>query len=113
MTGNRKPPTDPLVFITRCVREEKIFWTWHVAMRLRERFISRRMIIESVAGYEVIEEYPDDKYLPSYLVYARHGDVAFHALFAVDMEGDNVRVVTAYLPSPELWSEDLKRRKTS
>src|SRR6266571_5041501 len=38
------------------------------------------------------------KYLPSYLLLARHGEEAFHVLFAVDVEGDNVRVVTSYRP---------------
>lgn len=51
-------------------------------------------------GYEVIEAYPEDKYLPSYLVSAKHEGFAFHALFATDVEGDNVIVVIAYRPDP-------------
>jgi len=35
----------------------------------------------------------------------------FHVLFAADVEGDNVRVVTAYYPSLEEWEEDLKTRR--
>ena len=48
-----------------------------------------------MASYELVEAYPDDKYLPSYLILARHGSEAFHVLFATDLEGDNVRVVTS------------------
>jgi hypothetical protein len=103
-------PTDPVGMIGRCVREGKLFWTWHVTMRLRERFISRRMIVESVDSYELIESYPDDKYLPSYLILARHEEFVFHALFAVDVKDDNVRIVTAYRPAPDLWGDDLKER---
>ena len=43
----------------------------------------------------MVEAYPDDKYLPSYLILGRHGPEAFHVLFATDLEGDNVRVVTS------------------
>ena len=82
-------------------------------MRLRERFISRQKILESVEAFEIIEEYPDDKYLPSYLVYSRHQGSVFHVLFAVDMSGDNVRIVTAYRPNLEEWEEDLKTRRRS
>ncbi len=39
-------------------------------MRLQGRFISRQHILDAVDTYEVIESYPEDKYLPSYLVYA-------------------------------------------
>jgi hypothetical protein len=72
---------------------------------------SRHLILESVANYEIIEEYPDDKYLPSYLVYSRQQDFIFHILFAVDVPGDNVRIVTAYYPNPEEWAGDLKTRR--
>jgi hypothetical protein len=80
-------------------------------MRLEKRFISREMILGAAESYEIIEAYPKDKYLPSYLVYARQGDTIFHVLFAVEVAEENVRVVTAYHLRPEEWSEDLKRRK--
>ena len=80
-------------------------------MRLRERHIPRRPIIEAVSTFEIIESYPDDKYLPSYLVYFKYQETAYHALFAVDVENTNVRIVTAYRPSPERWEEDFRRRK--
>jgi hypothetical protein len=56
-------------------------------MRLKGRYIPRRMILESVESFEIIEAYPEDKYLPSYLVFSRHGDFTFHVLFAVDGQG--------------------------
>lgn len=78
---------------------------------MRDRTIARQAIIGSVHSYEVIEEYPDDKYLPSYLVYARSGSLIIHTLFAVDVEGDNVRVVTAYSPNLLEWESDMKTRR--
>jgi hypothetical protein len=82
-------------------------------MRLRGRSISRTAIIESVDGFEIIESYPDDKYLPSYLVFAKHGGEAMHILFAADVPGRNVRVVTAYKPDPKEWESDLRTRRSS
>ena len=79
-------------------------------MRLGQRFISRNAILG--AHYEIVETYPDDKYLPSYLLLGKQGDASFHVLFAADVEGRNVRVVTAYHPSPEEWEDDMKTRRT-
>jgi len=51
-----------------CVRSGRLFWSYHVNMRLRERGISRETVLGSVDSYELIESYPEDKYLPSHLV---------------------------------------------
>jgi hypothetical protein len=80
-------------------------------MRLAGRFIARETILASMGTYELVEAYPDDKYLPSYLILARHGPEAFHVLFATDVEGDNVRVVTSYHPDPGEWQADFKARR--
>mgnify|MGYP005646966379 CR=1 FL=1 len=111
--AKRMLPKDPLTFIRQCIKERKLWWTYHINMRLKQRRISRKDIISSTAVYEVINEYPDDKYFPSYLIYSRYEDVIFHILFAVDVEGDNVRIVTAYYPDPEEWESDLKTRRTT
>lgn len=106
-------PRNPLDFIRRCVRERRIAWTYHITMRLKGRFIARQEIVDAVANYEIIEEYAKDKYLPSYLVYSQHRGRVFHVLFATDVEGDNVRVVTAYSPGLGEWESDLKTRRRS
>ena len=80
-------------------------------MRLKKRFILRQVILESVQTYEIIESYPGDKYLPSYLVWGKHGEIVFHVLFAVDVPNDHVRVVTAYHSNPGEWDDELKRRR--
>jgi len=36
----------------------------------------------------------------------------FHVLFAIDRDGDNVRLVTAYRPDPEEWEPpDFRNRR--
>lgn len=69
------------------------------------------MILAAVDTYELVEAYPDDKYLPSYLLLGRQGSEAFHMLCAGDVEGDNIRVVTAYRPDAGEWQADLKTRR--
>jgi hypothetical protein len=90
------------------VRERKLLWTYHVNMRLERRHITRGEILDAVDSYQVVESYPEDKYLPSYLILA---EGAFHILFAVDAGDDNVRIVTAYRPDPEEWEPGFERRK--
>lgn len=80
-------------------------------MRLAGRHISRDTILEATETYEIIESYPEDKYLPSYLVWATSAGGPFHALFATDVDGDNVRIVTACRPNADEWPSDLKSRK--
>lgn len=111
MPDERSLPNDPVGFIQDCVRRGQIFWTYHVNIRLAGRFIPREVILSSVDTYELVEAYPKDKYLPSYLLFARHRSEVFHVLFAVDVDGRNVRVVTSYHPDPQKWHPDLKTRR--
>lgn len=103
-----------LGFIQRCVREGRLLWTYHVNMRLRQRGIARRMVTESTDSYRIVEYYAQSqasRYLPSHLIYAEHNGEAIHVLFAVDAEGDTVRVITVYRPDPSEWEADFLRRK--
>ena len=111
MTDNHDSFDNTLEFIRSCVKRRRILWIYHVNMRLKKRFIARESIVASTDYFEIIEEYPRDKYLPSYLVYAKFEEQVFHILFAVDIEADNVRVVTAYRPNPKEWEHDLKTRR--
>ena len=109
--AERKLPDDPVAFIRDCLYGGRILWTYHVNMRLGQRFISRETITAGAGSYEIVEAYPEDKYFPSYLLLGHVGEEVFHALFGADVGGQNVRVVTAYYPSPEEWEEDLKTRR--
>lgn len=104
-------PDDPVAFIRECVRGRRILWTYHVNLRLRGRSVPRHTIVDAVDSYEIVESYPDDKYFPSYLALTRLAGDAIHVLFATDVGGHNVRVITAYRPSPDEWEDDMKTRK--
>jgi hypothetical protein len=81
-------------------------------MRLQGRHIPRETILDTVETYELVESYPQDKYLPSYLVLAHDSSEALHVWFATDVAEEHVRVVTAYRPSPDEWEDDGKTRRT-
>jgi hypothetical protein len=102
---------DILLFIKRCIKSRQILWTYHVHMRLKGRFILREAILSSVDTYEIIEEYPKDKYLPSYLIYSEYEGEIFHIQIATDMKNEKIIIVTAYKPSLDKWEKDFKTRR--
>ena len=102
-----------LEFIRFCIKNRRILWTYHVNIRLKERFIPREAVLNSVDTYEIIEEYPEDKYLPSYLIYAEYKEEIIHIQIAADFENNNVRIVTAYRPTLNKWEQDFKSRRKS
>jgi hypothetical protein len=69
------------------------------------------MLRDAVATLEIIEAYPQDKYLPSFLVRGESEELVFHAQIAADLEGGNVRIVTMYAPDPGEWDEGLRMRR--
>lgn len=113
MSRKNITPGDPLQFIQRCVIQRKIFWTYHVNMRLKGRSISRDAIIDSHDRYEIIERYPNDKYFPSYLVRSEYQGDILHISFAVDEKADNIRIITAYRPTLGEWEDGFKIRRRS
>ena len=102
---------DVLTFIKSCVKRRRIRWTYRINMRLKGRFIPREAILSSVDAYEIIEEYPKDKYLPSYLMYAEYQGDVIHILIAADSVNDVVTIITAYRPDREDWERDLRTRR--
>lgn len=100
-----------LDFIKSCIKRRRIRWTYHVNMRLKGRFIHRNTFLSSLDRYEIIEEYPKDKYLPSFLVYTEYRGQIVHVQIATDLENDFITIVTVYKPSLDKWEKDFKTRR--
>ena len=109
--NERRLPEDPIRFIQDCFRQGSVYWTYHVNMRISGRFISRDAIFRAADTLEIVEVYPSDKYLPSYLVLGRYGGDTFHLVVAVDVQGGNIRIVSAYRPDAGDWYGDMKTRR--
>ena len=80
-------------------------------MRLEGRFIARDEILGAVESFQIIEAYPEDKYLPSFLLLAKGEKSTFHVLIGVDLEGKNIRIIAAYRPGQEQWMPDFMTRR--
>jgi hypothetical protein len=87
-------PERPLDFIRECLFRREIRWTYHVTMRLKQRSLGSEILIKGAASLEIIESYPDDKYLPSFLLRGEFEDRVFHVQIATDVQAGNVRIVT-------------------
>jgi hypothetical protein len=80
-------------------------------MRLKQRRLGSEILVKSADSLEIIESYPEDKYLPSFLLRGESETTVFHALIAADVEAGNVRVVTIYIPAPEEWDSEFRARR--
>ena len=81
----------------------------HAFRRAVERNISEREIREAGAGATVVEEYPEDKYGPTWLVLGfSEAGRPLHIQISV-ADSPQLRIVTLYEPSIAEW-QDYRRR---
>jgi len=81
-------------------------------MRLQQRALTAGMLRAAAETLEIVEAYPHDKYLPSFLLRGEAEGCVFHAQIATDVEGGNIRIVTMYAPDPNEWDEGLRFRRS-
>ena len=91
-------------------QDDTVFITEHAAERSRQRGILSRDIRNAVENGEIIEQYPDDFPFPSCLILG-HDLAGHHIHVCMSEEGTCSRIITAYYPDREKWSEDLKVRR--
>jgi hypothetical protein len=96
--------------IRRSVESANYWFTIHGFERCVERGISPEEVKDAIIQGEVIEEYPEDKYGPSCLIY---GITRRRRILHVQCSVDPVWVITAYDPTlnPDDWDPEFKRRK--
>ena len=93
-----------LELLQKLCNENKINWTLHAIKRIRERKIKMAEVISYIKYGKIIEDYPDDKPLNSCLSYRY-----FHIV--VSSDGNEVCIITAYIPNPEEWDNNFELRK--
>ena len=91
------------------VEAENYRFTIHSLERCVERHISPNEVKYAMLSGEVIEDYQEDKYGPSCLIY---GVTKEGRILHVQCSIDPVWVITAYDPTlnPDEWEADFKRR---
>jgi hypothetical protein len=81
----------------------------HAVKRMIKRSIDRSEMEQAVLSGEIIEEYPEDKYSPSCLIYGRtKADRHLHVQLSLP---PLVVVITAYDPDETEWIDYRVRRK--
>lgn len=91
-------------------QEDRVLISDHAAMLCKQRGIKIKDIRYAVNNGEIVEQYPDDFPFPSCLILGRTRSNQWIHLVMSD-EGSMSRVITAYYPDKDKWSDDLKKRK--
>jgi hypothetical protein len=96
--------------IKRQVKADNYRFTLHAFERCVERDISPEQLKSTILSGEIIEDYPEDKYGPSCLIYGVTRD---RKILHVQCSMEPVWIVTAYDPTlnPEEWDKEYKRRR--
>ena len=84
--------------------------TEHAKLRLSERGIKLKDVINCVENGEILEQYETDKPLPSCLVLGLSIENKYlHAVVSHDDEF--IYLITAYYPNLTKWNSDYKTRR--
>lgn len=88
----------------------KLIFRVHAIQKMFEREITPDDVKNVIDEGEVIREYIDDKPFPSRLILGWSGKRPIHVV-AADDDHDQIIIITAYEPDPQLWESDFKSKK--
>jgi len=77
---------------------------------MRQRRINVDDVKNAVVRCQIIEEYPEDRPLPGFLLlgYTR-GTEPLHVVVALDNEDNMIWIITLYRPEPGEWANGFTR----
>ncbi len=88
-----------------------VIYRIHATRRIFQRAINPEDIVSTLFNGAIIENYKDDFPLPSVLI---NGKTAkgkpLHVVAAINIEDQQLIIITAYEPDFNLWSKDYTRR---
>lgn len=97
--------------IRKKVAAEQFEFSKHAVDQSIIRRISVQELREAIAGGEVIEDYPEDKYGPSCLIYGKAaGGRPIHVQCSYPSR-PLVRIITVYEPDRARWIDFKERRR--
>ena len=96
--------------IRRRVARGDFEFSQHAVDQAIIRHISVQELREAIAGGDVIEVYPEDKYGPSCLIFGMTRAGRPIHVQCSDPNRPTVKIVTVYEPDPALWIEFKVRR---
>lgn len=96
--------------IQEAARQAHLFFTDHAVRQMARRAIMDTEVQEAILTGEIIEEYPDEKYGPSCLIYDHTlRGRPLHVQCSVPLR---VRVITVYQPDPKGWINNRHKRRS-
>lgn len=95
--------------ICEAVNQGNWSFTEHAVRQMRDRRIKTDEVRQAILNGEIIEEYPDDKYSPSCLVYGQTAER--RRLHIVCSLPPVVRIITVYEPNRYEWIDYRRRKK--
>ncbi len=98
--------------ISTFITEGRFELSRHAIANMFERNISEREMKEAFRGVELIEDYPDDRYLPSCLLFGMtKKQRPLHIVITRQERQDGcLFVITVYQPDEQKWAFDWKTR---
>ena len=88
-----------------------IIYQRHAVERMAQRGIREEDIEHVLLTGEIIEVYAHDTPYPSELLLGWRDARPIHLVVATDTEHQRKIVITVYVPDPNKWNADFKRRK--
>ncbi|MEO1299562.1 MAG: DUF4258 domain-containing protein [Cyanobacteria bacterium J06636_16] len=102
-----------IVEIRRKFAEEQFEFSKHAIDQSLLRQIRVREIRETIANGQVIEDYPEDKYGPSCLIFGlTQSQRPIHVQCSYPSR-PLVKIITVYEPDPQRWNDDFTQRRNS
>ena len=97
--------------IKKAFREGRYEYSLHAVDQSILRHITRQEILEAIENGQIIENYPEDKFGPSCLVYGRTDlERPLHIQCSYPTR-PKIKIITVYEPNPEEWIDYKKRRR--
>lgn len=89
----------------------KVFFRVHAVQRMFERRISTQRVVQALSSGETIEDYSSEMPEPGRLILSLQNRRPVHVVTSADPNADQITVVTVYVPDPDRWHKDFRRRK--
>ena len=91
------------------IRKGEYYWRQHTIERSIERQVAEEEVAEVILSGEIIEEYSEDKYGPSCLIFGRtRTGRPIHVQCSLP---PSVWIITLYEPNPDEWINFRKRKE--
>ena len=97
--------------INSAVRNGNIFYTGHADDEMTKDNLTAKNVETAILNGKIIENYPNDKPLPSCLISGKSEEISIHVVVGYNKEMNRVRVITVYIPSIEKFTDNYSKRR--